>query len=294
MIPAHAQCNNLECSICFRASVDSASASSEPGCEPSRSASAIPSPAGCSPSTGPVFPATTTCEPSPQLDLLPTESVPSMSSVEGSPARTSASPGKGPVLLASEADYGSSSPESLARFDRGTSSWRTSQLCLIEGTARFSETWPRSGMTRSGIAYRLPPLVRLTAGIESGSLAPTPTAGDSRASGSRNTATSKAHPGVSLTDWARGDGGKGRALLPTPRASEWKGTGPLGSKSHLHCVSRGYLNATMQELSGTTGRLAPPFVEWMMGFPHDWTALDSEHSATPSFRKSSRSSGKRS
>lgn len=245
-----------------------------------------------SPGTGPTCPATTTWEASAQIDLLPMESNPSISSAAVSPARTSASPAKGPVLLASEADYGSSSLESLATFDRTSSSWRTSQLCLVEGTAKFSETWPRSGMTRNGTAYRLPPLVRLTAEIGSGSLLPTPTAGDCKASGSRNTAGSKAHPGVSLTDWARGDGGKGR-LLPTPRASEWKGTGPLGSKSHLHRLSHGYLDATMQELSGASGRLNPRFVEWMMGLPRDWTSLDSEHSATPSFRKSSKSSGAR-
>lgn len=208
-------------------------------------------------------------------------------------ARTSVSPAKGPVLLASAADYGLSSPESLATFDRDSSSWRTSQLCLVEGTARFSETWPRSGMTRSGTAYRLLPLARLTVEIESGSLLPTPTAGDSKASGSRNTAKSKAHAGVSLTDWARGDGGRGRRMLPTPRASEWKGTGPLGSKSHLHRVSRGYLDATMQELCGTSGRLNPRFVEWMMGFPPGWTALDCEPSATPSCRRSPSSSGAR-
>lgn len=47
---------------------------------------------------------------------------------------------------------------------------------------------------------------------------PTPTAGDSKSSGSRNTTTSQAHPGVSLTDYARADGGAGR--LPTPRTTD--------------------------------------------------------------------------
>ena len=278
-------------SIFSVASADSVSASSEPGCEPSRSARSTHSPAECSQGTGPVFPVTTTCEPSPQLDLPQMGSDESMLCAADFPVRTSASQERAPALLASEADYGSSLPESLARFDRDSSSWRTSQHCLIEGMARFSETWPRSGMTRSGTAYRLPQLARLTAGIESGSLAPTPTAGDSSGSGSRNTPGSKAHAGVSLTDWARGDGGTGR-MLPTPRASEWKGTGPLGSKSHLHRVSRGYLDATMQELSGTTGRLAPPFVEWMMGFPQGWTGIDCDVSAMLSSLKSSRSSGR--
>lgn len=79
------------------------------------------------------------------------------------------------------------------------------------------------------------------------------------------------------------------ALLPTPRASEWKGTGPIGSKSHSHRVSRGYLDATMQANTGTTGRLNPRFVESMMGFPIGHT--ECEFSASRSSRKSRRSSG---
>jgi hypothetical protein len=54
-------------------------------------------------------------------------------------------------------------PESFANFDPATSSWRTSQLCLLEGSSVFSETWPRAGMTRNGTAYRLRPLAPLTA-----------------------------------------------------------------------------------------------------------------------------------
>lgn len=226
------------------------------------------------------------------------ESTESTSSAAGSRARTSASQARAPVLLASAADYGVSSLESSATFDRASSSWRTSQHCLVEGMARFSETWPRSGTTRNGTAYLLPPLARLTAATESGSLLPTPTASDAYGAGSRNTATSKAHPGLSLTDWARGDGGGGRggapkarragSLLPTPRATEWKGTGPIGSKSHSHRLSRGYLDATMQEATGTSGRLNPRFVEWMMGFPLDWTDPDCKLSATQLCRRSSK------
>lgn len=47
---------------------------------------------------------------------------------------------------------------------------------------------------------------------------PTPTAGDANSSGSRNTAASAAHHGVSLTDAVLGDGGTGRGLVPTPQA----------------------------------------------------------------------------
>lgn len=86
-------------------------------------------------------------------------------------------------------------------------------------------------------------------------LIPTPTTGDSEASGSRNTASSNAHAGISLKDWARQDGGKGR-LIPTPDANCWKGGKPDQRKSQLN------------------GRLNPRFVEQMMGFPTGWTDLE--------------------
>lgn len=66
---------------------------------------------------------------------------------------------------------------------------------------------------------------------------PTPTAGDSRGSGSRNTANSKARPGISLTDAVRGDGGKGRRNSPS------------------------------------IGALNPNWVDWLMGYPAGWTDL---------------------
>lgn len=61
---------------------------------------------------------------------------------------------------------------------------------------------------------------------------------------------------------------------PTPRASEWKGTGPIGSKSHDYRAAKHYLDATVQERTGESGPLNPPWVEWLMGFPIGWTDLD--------------------
>jgi hypothetical protein len=60
-------------------------------------------------------------------------------------------------------------------------------------------------------------------------------------------------------------------LWPTIRASEYKGCGPLGSKSHQHRVNRFYLDAVAQERTGQTGRLNPSYCEWMMGVPIGWT-----------------------
>ena len=59
----------------------------------------------------------------------------------------------------------------------------------------------------------------------------------------------------------------------TPRASEYKGTGPLGSKSHIHAVKKGYLVGQVQEKEQITGKLNPQWVEWLMGYPVGWTDL---------------------
>lgn len=117
----------------------------------------------------------TTLERSPQLDLLPMES-PSMQSAEASPARTSPLRAVERGLPESAAVYGPNTPELLANYDPVTSSWRTSQRCLVEGLEQFSETWPRSGTMRNGTAYQLPPLVRLTDETGFG-LLPTPNKG---------------------------------------------------------------------------------------------------------------------
>jgi len=89
--------------------------------------------------------------------------------------RTSASPEKAQVLPESVPASGANTPGSLAKYDRDTSSWKTSQLCLGGGLETFSGTWPRSGMMLSGTAFRLPTLVQDNFGTEFG-LWPTPNA----------------------------------------------------------------------------------------------------------------------
>lgn len=319
----------------------------------------------------------------------PMESTESTRSAEASPARTSRSLERVQVLTESEADYGESTPVSLASFDRASCSWRTSGLFAVEDSPAFLETLPRSLTWDRHTLSLLPPLVRLIYGTGSGSslptptaklgdarrgmpsaetaalrmaqgrrnlddalallptpcavdgkdgqtgdlyarlanvgrqrrsLMPTPTAGDASSSGSRNTATSKAHPGVSLTDWARGDGGTGR-LLPTPqahdamtpktpeqieamraRAKPRKGGGPPGinnlnewaarqattllptpqAQDHRNCAdySDGSRGHSPQLRHLGRGRLNPRFVEWMMNFPEGWTDVPEGSSAT--------------
>ena len=68
------------------------------------------------------------------------------------------------------------------------------------------------------------------------------------------------------------------ALLPTPRASEWKGCGQVGSKSSLDWAEKGYLSGVLNETCspqiGEATHLNPSFVEEMMGYPIGWTDLE--------------------
>lgn len=65
---------------------------------------------------------------------------------------------------------------------------------------------------------------------------------------------------------------RSRSLWPTPRSSEWKGTGPRGSKSHRHRLARRYLDATLQEVQQQDGHPNPNWIEWLMGIsPIGWT-----------------------
>jgi hypothetical protein len=174
-------------------------------------------------------------------DRCPCRCHTSMSSAAASPARISPTPEPERGSTGSARVFGPSTPDSFANFDRDTSSWRTSQLSLLEDSGVFSETWPRAGMTRNGTAFRLRPLAPLTGGTGSGLLPtptvvaerlPTPTAGDAKsarnATAGRRDPDSKHHAGTTLSDVAYQAGGS----------------------------------------------LNPTWVEWLMGFPLGWTDLE--------------------
>lgn len=110
----------------------------------------------------------TTCE---QLTLF----------AEGSPVKMLVWRGNGLVCKAKERPCGESSPGSFVSLGPDGSWLKTCPVScpVIAGCSlvKFSETWPRAGMMRSGKCYPQPRLVRHTK--ETGySLWPTPSAGD--------------------------------------------------------------------------------------------------------------------
>ena len=210
-----------------------------------------------------------------QLRLTQQVNNPSLSP-EDSPARTSVTQASKPELKVSVQDYGQNSPELLAKYDLPTQSWRTSQRCFLateaDGFSEYLETWPRSGMTVNGTAYRLPVLVPVTGGIESGSShIPTPTTRDHFSA--RKTANRKkvwkSNDGTTLLDYVR--------MWPTPNAGLMKHS--YHDKSQPYYEKRIKdgrqmdLAHKMYQEEGS-GQLNPQFVEWLMGFPMDFTKVE--------------------
>jgi hypothetical protein len=154
----------------------------------------------------------------------------------------------------------------------GTSAW---------GSTRCFLTWKVSGTPAKRLLFRLSPLTPRTDETECG-LLPTMTA--SCAIGIRNT---KYAQGGTPLNYAP-------ILWPTMTACEWKGRGPnskqqgLAEKVKLWPTptasedAAGLPGAKMQTMLGnhpelgktrSSGALNPQWVEWLMGYPPNWTKL---------------------
>jgi hypothetical protein len=141
----------------------------------------------------------------------------SMSYAEGFRVKTLAAAESETDWTVSEVDYSTSSRESFAQYDRDLSSWKTWQTSLFGGCLEFSGNWPRSGMTRNGIAYRLPILACRKAGTAFG-LLPTLTASDAKQARNATAPGRSLANGQTMTDWLRLNVGRG---MLHPESAEW-------------------------------------------------------------------------
>lgn len=82
-----------------------------------------------------------------------------------------------------------------------------------------------------------------------------------------------------------------RKTWATPRTSDFKSCGPVGSKSHHHMTEKQYLCAQVKEEDQPTGHLNPDWTEWLMGWPIGWT--DSKPLETDKFQQWWNSHGER-
>ncbi len=214
------------------ASEDLALASKEQGCKPLRSAKSMTTARASCESIGPMFPTLGTFAPSTFRKALQT------SSAAASPARTLATQENAQGSTANAAVYGQNMPESLATFDRNSSSWKTSQLCLDGELSEFSETWPRSGMTRNGIAYQLPTLAHPITETASG-LLPTP----SGVNGGKN------HTVGRLDEWGGSSNpfrGKAIGKIRCASFEEWMMGFPIGWTELTLCETQSFRKSRKQ------------------------------------------------
>ncbi len=239
------------------------------------------------------------------------------------PAQTSASQAMAKGSTETSPGSGSIWPASLARLDPITHSWKTHQRLLLEEGFESLPTLPPWGSTVGGELWQRPMpsgLLAIRASItsESGSglppRAPTPTAGDAKSSGSINLEGSKAHAGVSLTDYVKTGNSTTPRRVPTPVASDCNSPGASLTRQGSQCLSvairvkpKRIPTPTVQDSSNNGaasqmerntkplnaevgGPLNPTWVEWLMGWPIGWTDLNAP--ATDKFRQWCASHGK--
>jgi hypothetical protein len=222
-----------------------------------------------------------------------------MSYLEGFPVRTSAQQDEELASMAHVLDSGWRWHGSFVKYDPDTCSWRTPQCSLLEDSDEFSQTWPRWGLMRDGECLeQLTPALRINA-TEYG-LWPTPTV-----CGNYNRKGASATSGDGLATAVR--------MWPTPMARDWKDSAKSGNRkspnlgAEVHwptprtkgmCGGSGAWQqlkeaTTIEEArmmgAGNGGQLNPTWVEWLMGWPLEWTDL--RPLATDKFRQWQHSHG---
>jgi hypothetical protein len=150
-------------------------------------------------------------------------------------AQTLVSQEKGQELTEKPLECGEKWRASFTKYNPDSCSWKTHQCLLLGGLEEFSETWPQWGLMRDGECWEQQTLERRIRGTEFGlsQKYPTPTAYD----GQRGT------------------------------MKDWKPVRPSGHPAQYP------LNQALRDLTGIVGKPNPIFVEWLMGWPMQWTDL---------------------
>jgi hypothetical protein len=200
---------------------------------------------------------------------------------------------------------------SFVKYDPDSSLWRTHQCSLLGDLEPFSETWPQWGLMRNGECWEQRTLEQTirgtefglspngvdsfhtpnTTGLDGGSNSrralkkrqenwPTPTATDymgakqngiEHRNGSyvRTSLTTGVRFGAKLSDAVNLEMKK----FPTPKLSDYKDRGNMSNPSIQRRAAKGKQMDLSMVAHPTSGQLNPTWVEWLMGFPLEWTEL---------------------
>ena len=174
-------------------------------------------------------------------------------------------------------ECGRNSQELLARYDPSTSLWRTAQCSLLEDLEQCLETFPKWGSMQSGACYQQPMLVQITKERESGYWLTPATV---------NIPIRSEESMQKRFEYRKNIGRNGVGAGCLAEQVEWSGTGgPVGyvtkqnwptptahNAKETNAPSEANRNTpTLAAQAG--GQLNPTWVEWLMGWPLEWTDL---------------------
>jgi hypothetical protein len=209
-------------------------------------------------------------------------------------------------LMESDQECGEKWRGSFTKYDPSSCSWKTHQCSLLGDLDEFSETWPQWGLMRNGECWEQQTLAQTIKGTESG-LSPnnetffhTPcTTGLDGGSNSRKALkkrllptpdASQRGPTKDYNPQAKSQSGRTlqsfAAKFPTPQASDNRDRGNMSNPSVQRRVAIGKQISLSQSVHPTSGQLNPTWVEWLMGWPLEWTDLkplvmDKSHCVPP-------------
>lgn len=199
------------------------------------------------------------------------------------PARTYPQPERARASRANAPDSGVRWRELSVRYDHDTCSWKTHRCLWDEDLSACSLTLPKWGLMRDGVLLERMTLALPTAANDAG-LWRTPAAREPGVSASRLIPIEGGTPGGMNRHFDRHTGRMAqiglmqqvalRQMWPTPVASMSKGSSPaaLTRKSGADRSGDRLDHAVM---ASDGGQLNPTWVEWLMGWPLDWTSTAS-------------------
>jgi len=220
--------------------------------------------------------------------------------------RTLAQQEKAQELTENEAGCGEKWRASFTKYDPDLSLWKTHQCSLLGDLEPFLETWPKWGLMRNGECWEQTQLAHPTKESAFGFTVPTPVASDGTTGSliGKNDSFYETRTGMPRKVNQNGkDGSVGLGRLvqmwPTPRScsamaatitpeSAWnKKRNPnletiVGrvqfptptAHNAKECASPSEYNRNTPTLATHAGgKLNPMWVEWLMGWPLDWTDL---------------------
>jgi hypothetical protein len=179
-------------------------------------------------------------------------------------AKTLAQQEKAQELTENEVECGEKWRASFTKYDPSSSSWKTHQCSLLGDLDEFLETWPQWGLMRDGECWEQRTLEQSIRGTESGLSEkwPTPTCHMAKEKGSPS-------------EFKRDSPGLGTVVLwfPTPQASDNRDRGNMSNPSIQRRIKIGKQIMLSQSVDRNSGQLNPTWVEWLMGWPLEWTDL---------------------